>query len=201
MPYPQPLPDSAPLHLFQAWFMAAIEAGVAMPEAMALATATPDGRPSVRMVLLKGYTDSGDLRFFTNYESRKAAELDSNPRASLLFWWGGLERQVRVEGRVYRVSAAESDQYFASRPRLSQLGAHASPQSRPIESYDALSARVDSLAASLGDAPVPRPPHWGGYAVEPDAWEFWIGHVGRLHERYTYARNTAGGWEFSMLAP
>lgn len=200
MTFPQPEPDSAPLALFQAWFAAATAAGVAMPEAMALATATPDARPSVRMVLLKGFTDSGDLRFFTNYESRKSGELDSNPRASLLFWWGDLERQVRIEGRVYRLSAAESDQYFSTRPRLSQLGALASPQSRPIESHDALVARVDAIAATLGDGPVPRPPHWGGYAVAPDSWEFWIGHVGRLHERYTYSR-TEAGWQLTLLAP
>lgn len=201
MPFLQPEPESAPLALFQAWFQAAIVAGVPMPEAMSLATATPDGAPSVRMVLFKGYTDSGDLRFFTNYESRKADELDRNPRAALLFWWGALERQVRVEGRVYRIGDAESDDYFASRPRLSQLGALASPQSRPIASLDVLHTRVDQLAASLGDSPVPRPLHWGGYAVEPARWEFWIGQIGRLHERFTYTRNPEGGWNYTMLAP
>lgn len=200
MPFTQPQPQSEPLALFEAWFQAAGESGVTMPEAMALATATADGRPSVRMVLLKGFTAEGHPRFFTNYESRKGQTLEHNPRAALLFWWGDLARQVRIEGPVRRVSPAASDEYFASRPRLSQLGAAVSPQSRPIAGHDGLLRQVDALAAALGDAPVPRPAHWGGYAVEPESWEFWIGHDGRLHERYQYTRH-GDAWDFALLAP
>jgi len=200
MPFTQPQPQSEPLALFEAWFQAAGESGVTMPEAMALATATADGRPSVRMVLLKGFTAEGHPRFFTNYESRKGQTLEHNPRAALLFWWGDLARQVRIEGPVRRVSPAASDEYFASRPRLSQLGAAVSPQSRPIAGHDGLLRQVDALAAALGDAPVPRPAHWGGYAVEPESWEFWIGHDGRLHERYQYTRR-GDAWDFALLAP
>ncbi|MBZ5708531.1 pyridoxamine 5'-phosphate oxidase [Nannocystis pusilla] len=196
----KPEPDLQPLALFQEWFAAAVASGMAMPEAMTLATATASGRPSARMVLFKGLDPAGRLRFFTNYDSRKAGELDDNPRAALLFWWPTLYVQVRVEGRVVRLPAAESDAYFASRPRLSQLGAVASPQSRPIMDFQQLLDRVSTLAHEIGDHPVPRPDNWGGYAVEPDAWEFWVGHDGRLHERFVYIREGAT-WAFKLLAP
>lgn len=200
MSFSQPQPGSDPLALFQGWFRAVEAAGVPMPEAMTLATATADGRPSARMVLLKGFTADGRPRFFTNYDSRKGRVLADNPRAALLFFWHGPNRQVRIEGPVQRLGPAESDAYFASRPRLSQLGSAVSPQSRPISGHDALLREVDALAAALGDAPVPRPAHWGGFAVEPETWEFWIGHDGRLHERYQYTRGAAG-WDFAELAP
>lgn len=200
MSFPQPQPGSDPLALFQGWFEAAAAAGVPMPEAMTLATATPDGRPSARMVLLKGFTADGHPRFFTNYDSRKGHILAENPRAALLFWWGAPARQVRVEGPVRRLSAAESDEYFASRPRLSQIGAVVSPQSRPIPDHDGLLRDAAALDAALAGAPVPRPDNWGGYAVEPESWEFWIGHDGRLHERYLYTR-AAAGWDCALLAP
>lgn len=200
MPVVLPAPDSRPIDLFQAWFAAAVDVGAPMPDAMTLATATPDGRPSARMVLLKGADEAG-LRFFTNYESRKADELDHNPRAALLFWWVALNVQVRIEGPITRLAPGESDAYFATRPRLSQLGAHASPQSRPIPHYGALLDRVDALERALAGAPVPRPPHWGGYLVVPALWEFWVGHEGRLHERFAYARREGGGWDFALLAP
>lgn len=196
----KPEPHLEPLALFQEWFASAAAAGTTMPEAMTLATATADGRPSARMVLLKGFDREGRLRFFTNYDSRKAGELDHNQRAALLFWWQSLYVQVRVEGPVRRLSPAESDAYFATRPRLSQLGAIASPQSRPIDDFQHLLDRVSQLAHEFGDGPVARPDNWGGYAVEPEAWEFWIGHDGRLHERFTYTRE-AGGWRFTLLAP
>ena len=197
----RPEPDSQPLELFQAWYAAVIAAGVPMPDAMTLATATADARPSARMVLLKGFEPDGRLRFFTNYDSRKGGELEQNPRAALLFWWQPLYLQVRVEGPVTRLLAVESDAYFATRPRLSQLGALASPQSRPIADHKRLLDRVDTLARELGDAPVPRPPHWGGYGLMPDAWEFWVGHDARLHERFAYRARDAGGWDFTLLAP
>lgn len=196
----KPEPDLQPLVLFQEWFAAAAATGMAMPEAMTLATASVDASPSARMVLFKGFDPFGRLRFFTNYDSRKGGELDSNPRAALLFWWPALYVQVRIEGRVVRLPPAESDAYFATRPRLSQLGALVSPQSRPIGDFQELLDRVSTLAHELGDAPVPRPDNWGGYAVEPDAWEFWVGHDGRLHERFTYTR-VGAGWHFALLAP
>ncbi|MDC0721742.1 pyridoxamine 5'-phosphate oxidase [Nannocystis bainbridge] len=196
----KPEPELQPLDLFQEWFAAAAKSGMAMPEAMTLATADEDGRPSARMVLLKGFDPAGRLRFFTNYDSRKAGELDRNPHASLLFWWPSLYVQVRVEGKVTRLPAAESDAYFASRPRLSQLGAVVSPQSRPIDDFQTLLDQVSHLAHELGEAPVPRPANWGGYAVAPESWEFWVGHDGRLHERFVY-RPAASGWSLTRLAP
>lgn len=200
MPVVLPTPDSSPLDLFQAWFSAAVEVGSPMPDAMTLATATPDSRPSARMVLLKGVGEEG-LTFFTNYESRKADELTRNPRAALLFWWPALNVQVRVEGWVNRIDPAASDAYFATRPRLSQLGAHASPQSRPIPHHSVLLERVDEFARRFEGMPVPRPPHWGGFRVAPELWEFWVGHEGRLHERFLYTRRPDGGWDFAILAP
>lgn len=189
-----------PLALVARWYDEARAAGVEQPEAMTLATATPDGRPSARMVLLKGIDRRG-LMFFTNYESRKGRELDANPRAALVLYWRELERQVRVTGAVTRLSAAESDAYFATRPRGSQLGAWASPQSRSLPDRAALERRFAALEAEHAGRPVPRPPHWGGFRVEPDEIELWEGRPNRLHDRVAYCRTADGRWERTRLAP
>jgi pyridoxamine 5'-phosphate oxidase len=191
--------SSDPLELVASWYRDAVAAGAAMPDAVALATATPDGRPSVRTVLYKGMS-GGAPAFYTNYTSRKARELDVNPRAALLFYWSALTRQIRVEGHVERLSAAESDAYFATRDRESQLGARASPQSQPIASREALERRFEAVEREFEGRPVPRPDTWGGYRLVPGMIEFWIGREHRLHDRYLYAR-TAGGWAFQRLAP
>jgi pyridoxamine 5'-phosphate oxidase len=181
-----------PLAIFRAWF----EEGAT--DTVALATATSAGAPSVRMVLLKGADDRGFV-FVTNYESRKGRELAENPRAALLFYWAELGRQVRVEGTVERVSDAESDAYFATRPRGAQLAANASRQSEPLASREALEARFAELDAAHPDH-VPRPPHWGGYRLVPDSYEFWQHRDNRLHDRLRYRRQ-AGSWQIERLAP
>jgi pyridoxamine 5'-phosphate oxidase len=188
-----------PFAQFRAWFADAEATGLKNVNAMTLATATRDGRPSARMVLLKEIDDRGFV-FYTNYESRKAAELDDNPRAALLFYWLALERQVRVEGTVERVTAAESDAYFAARPLESRIGAIASPQSRVIASREELEARVEAARTFAGEAPA-RPAHWGGYRVVPDELELWQGQPSRLHDRVRYRRDPAGGWIRERLAP
>jgi len=170
-----------------------------MPEAMALATATADGVPSVRMVLLKG-ADADGFTFFTNYESRKGGELEQNPRAALCFHWKELDRQVRVTGTVTRVSAAESLAYFESRPEGSRVGAWASRQSRPLTSRDELLARVDEIGARFAGGDVPLPPFWGGYRVRPERIEFWQGRPDRLHDRFAFDR-VPGGWTVVRLYP
>jgi pyridoxamine 5'-phosphate oxidase len=187
--------DAEPLAQFRAWFA---EAGavVRAPEAVALATATPDGRPSVRMVLLKQADEAG-LVFFTQTTSRKGRELAANPSAALLFHWDPLGRQVRIEGRVTAVVPAEADAYFASRPLGARLAALASPQSRPVSSRGALEARVEELAAS-GEPR--RPATWGGYRLAPEVWEFWQHRANRLHDRFRYKR-ARGGWVIERLGP
>lgn len=191
-------PDD-PLALFERWFEEALTSDPVDATAMTLATADAEGRPSARTVLLKGF-DTGGFRFYTNYDSRKAHDLDVNPYAALAFWWDRLERQVRIEGPVKRLPAEVSDEYFATRPRGSQIGALASPQSRPIGGREKLESAFRRLSERFGDEPVPRPPNWGGYAVVPEAIEFWQGRENRLHDRLRYTRE-GDGWERERLAP
>jgi pyridoxamine 5'-phosphate oxidase len=191
--------DPDPVVQFRAWFENVIEADLHEPNAMILATATRDGRPSARTVLLKGYDERGFV-FYTNYEGRKASDLEANPACALLFYWGELERQVRIEGRAVRLSGEESDAYFASRPRGSRLGAWASEQSQPVEDRSILEERVKALESEYEGREIPRPPFWGGYRVEPDTIEFWQGRENRLHDRLVYGR-IGGGWKMQRLQP
>ncbi|HEY0430595.1 MAG TPA: pyridoxamine 5'-phosphate oxidase [Pyrinomonadaceae bacterium] len=192
--------DPNPLNLFRGWLSDAKTAGIHLHEAMTLATATATGRPSARLVLLKQADERGFV-FFTNYHSRKARELDANPQAALVFYWPQLERQVRVEGKVARVSAAESDAYFKTRPRESQLGAAASPQSEVVASREVLEQRFRELEEFYEGREVERPEHWGGYRVSPERIEFWKGRPGRLHDRILYERQGDEDWTISRLAP
>jgi pyridoxamine 5'-phosphate oxidase len=191
--------DPDPIVQFHEWFEKVIDADLHEPNAMILATATDDGRPSARTVLLKGYDERGFV-FYTNYEGRKAGELEANPRCALLFYWGELERQVRIEGRASRLSGEESDAYFASRPRGSRLGAWASEQSMPVEDRSVLEERVRALEAEYEGREIPRPPFWGGYRVEPEVMEFWQGRESRLHDRLVY-RRSGGEWRIERLQP
>ncbi len=188
-----------PIATFRRWWQEAEESGLLLPESMSLATATPDASPSVRMVLLKGLDQEG-FRFFTNYESRKAQELDANPRAALGFHWSVLERQVRVEGRVARLSHEESNAYFQTRGRGSRIGAWASEQSRPIADRPALEAKVAEVEARFGTGEIPLPLHWGGYNLTPDRIEFWQGRADRLHDRLVYTRSEKD-WDVTRLQP
>jgi len=192
--------DRDPIILFREWFAAAIASGSRLPESMTLATATADGKPSGRVVLLKQVDHDGFV-FYTNYRSAKAKELDDNPQAALVFYWVGLDRQVRVEGRVTRVSAAESDEYFKTRPRESQLGALASPQSETIESREVLEQRLRALEEEYREKEVERPAHWGGYRLKAERIEFWENRPGRLHDRIAYDLQSDGLWTIKRLAP
>ena len=190
--------DADPFSQFGSWFDQALRSGIALPNAMTLATATKTGRPSARTVLLKGF-DARGFVFYSHYRSRKGRELEKNPRAMLLFRWEELERQVGIEGLVRQVSAAESDQYFASRPLGSRLSAIISPQSEVVASREALEARLEEAAKRWRDAP-PRPVAWGGYRLAPERFEFWQGRRDRLHDRLCY-RKAAGAWKIERLAP
>ena len=191
--------DPDPVRQFGAWFEEAAAAGMRVPEAMALATATRDGRPSVRMVLLKGFGGRG-FDFYSGYESRKGRELAENPRAALLFHWDALGRQVRVEGAVERLPAAESDAYFASRPRGNRLSALASRQSEVVAGREMLDQRVAELAAELRDTEPERPDWWGGYRLVPDSFELWQHRADRLHDRLRY-RRAGTAWTIVRLSP
>ncbi|MDQ4125965.1 MAG: pyridoxamine 5'-phosphate oxidase [Actinomycetota bacterium] len=191
--------DPDPVVQFGRWLEEALGEGLMLPNTMTLATATPDGRPSARMVLLKGFDHEGFV-FYTNYESRKSRELSMNPFAALVFYWARLERQVRVEGRVERVPAEESDAYFGSRPLESRLGAWASRQSTPLASRAELEDRVTQLEDQYSSGDVPRPPYWGGWIVRPESIELWQGRPNRLHDRFLYTRRD-GGWDRVRLYP
>jgi len=191
------LPD--PMAQFQRWFDAALGAGVPEPNAMHLSTVNADGRPDGRIVLIKAVSDAGFV-FYTNYESRKGQELLGQPFAALTFFWPELERQIRIGGRVEKVSDAESDSYFMSRPRGSQIGAWVSHQSRIIADRDVLETRQRDLEAQFADQPVPRPPYWGGFRLVPDSLEFWQGRPSRLHDRIRY-RKEENSWAIERLSP
>ena len=192
--------DRDPLTLFERWLHEAKAVGIHLAEAMTLATATSAGKPSARLVLLKGADERGFV-FYTNYRSMKARELDSNPHAALVFYWPQLERQVRVEGKVERTSAEESDAYFKTRPRESQIGALASPQSDVIASREALQEKADQIEKLYEDREIERPEHWGGYRLHAERIEFWKGRPGRLHDRILYERQADGSWSIRRLAP
>ena len=191
--------ESDPVAQFARWYGEAQATVKPLPDAVALATATPAGHPSLRMVLLKGF-DAHGFVFYTNSRSRKGRELARNPRASLLFYWGEFERQVRIDGRVEKLMARESEEYFATRPRGSQLSAWASPQSALVAGRGPLERRFAAFARKYPDA-VPRPPHWGGYRLVPEAFEFWQGREDRLHDRILYRRARGGRWRIERLAP
>jgi len=196
---PEATEDRDPIELFGDWYAAAEEVGIFLPEAVSLATATPEGRPSSRMVLLKQWDEKGFV-FFTNYESRKARELDENPHASLCAHWAVLERQVRIEGPVERISQEESFEYFTSRPRGSRIGAWASDQSRRLHNPDELRARVKARTDEFEGEDIPLPPFWGGYRLKPARMEFWQGKANRLHDRLVFIR-AEPGWTTERLYP
>jgi pyridoxamine 5'-phosphate oxidase len=191
--------DSDPLQQFERWLAEAIAAKVPEPNAMTLATVGSDLRPSTRIVLIKGLDARGPV-WFTNYQSRKGTEVAGNPYAALQFHWVEMERCVRIEGVVEKISAEESDAYFHSRPLDSRIGAWASPQSDVVASRSVLEAREAEFKAKFGDSP-PRPPHWGGYRLKPDTWQFWQGRRSRLHDRLRYTLQADGGWLRERLAP
>jgi pyridoxamine 5'-phosphate oxidase len=192
--------DRNPIDLFRRWFDEAIASGSRLPDAMTLATASKDGKPSARMVLLKQVDEEGFV-FFTNYRSSKGRELKENPQAALVFYWTQLDRQVRVEGSVERISRAESDDYFKTRPRESQLGAAASPQSEVIANRKVLEKSFRELDELYGGRAVDRPAHWGGYRLKPERIEFWQNRTGRLHDRILYELQADGSWAINRLAP
>lgn len=192
--------ESNPFLQFQHWFTQAMNAQVIEPNAMTLATITPEGRPAARIVLLKDFDERGFV-FYSNFQSRKGQEMAQTPAAALVFWWGELERQVRIEGSITLVSDSEADAYFQSRPRGSQLGAWVSSQSQVIENRTVLEDRLDRLDRDYRDSPIPRPPHWGGYRLVPSYFEFWQGRSNRLHDRLCYRQTTSDAWKVERLSP
>jgi pyridoxamine 5'-phosphate oxidase len=194
--------DESPIQQWHAWYIEAVEAELAEPNAMAVSTIDAEGMPDSRIVLVRGFDDDG-LTFFGNYNSAKGQQIDANPVASAVFPWIGLHRQVRVRGSIEMLPRHESDAYFASRPRDSQLGAWASPQSEVIEGRDVLNQRHTEFAEKFGGAEVPRPPHWGGWLLVPEVFEFWQGRPNRLHDRFRYSRSTIAStaWTIDRLAP
>jgi len=191
---------SDPLQQFGAWFAAALAADIRDVNAMSLATATPDGKPSVRIVLLKGFDERG-FAFFTNYDSEKGRQLEANPSAALVFYWVQLERQVRISGIVEKTSREDSAAYFHSRPVGSRLGAWASKQSEVVDARQVLDSRLTEMTERFENGDIPLPPHWGGYRVKPDKMEFWQGRPNRLHDRFRYLRRADGAWQIDRLAP
>ena len=192
--------DRNPIKQFGNWFTSALDAGIRDVNAMSLATASANGIPSVRIVLLKGFDQEGFV-FFTNYESEKGKQLDVNPYAALAFYWIELDRQIRISGKVERTSREESQTYFHSRPVGSQLSAWASRQSHVLDGRRVLDGRIAEMTERFGDKRIPLPPHWGGYRVKPDTIEFWQGRPNRLHDRFRYTRQADGGWLIERLAP
>lgn len=192
--------DPDPFRQFEKWFKEASAAHPDLPEAMTLATADRGGTPSARMVLMRGWDENGFV-FYTNYESRKAEELDENPSAALVFYWGELQRQVCIYGMASRVSWEESEAYFSTRLRGSQISAHASPQSRVISSRADLDKRYEELEKQFAGQQVPLPRNWGGYRLDPEKIEFWQGRANRLHDRLVYTRQPDGTWQLKRLAP
>jgi pyridoxamine 5'-phosphate oxidase len=192
--------DPDPFVTFAAWYHAAQESETYEPNGMTLATVGADGHPSARVVLLR-QIDARGFCFFTNYESRKGQEIEANPWVALLFWWGRLERQVRIEGQVERMTDAESDAYYHSRPKGSRLGAWVSAQSQIIPNRQLLEDQLAALEREYADKEPPRPPHWGGYRVVPNLFEFWQGGPHRLHDRLRYVRQEDGIWQIERLAP
>lgn len=191
---------SAPLEQFGAWFAAALAANIRDVNAMTLATAGADGKPSARIVLLKGFDERG-FAFFTNYESEKGRHLEANPFAALVFYWVELERQVRISGAVEKTSREDSAAYFHSRPIGSRLGAWASKQSEVVDARQVLDARLMEMTERYEKGDVPLPPHWGGYRLKPETYEFWQGRPNRLHDRFRYSRQANGTWLIDRLAP
>lgn len=193
-----PLPE--PFQKFYKWFTKAKKLIHIDPNAMTLATVGKDGKPAARMVLLKGYDLDGFV-FFTNYQSRKGRELMNNPNAALVLWWRELRRQIRIEGKIEKISSQDSERYFQTRPRGSQLGAWASRQSQKIENYEDLKQKFESLEEKYKDRDIPRPPHWGGFLLKPSDIEFWEGQKNRLHHRVKYSIEKDGNWRRYLLSP
>lgn len=191
--------DKSPFLQFEKWFKEAVDAHVNEPNAMTVATASKSGKPAARILLLRNFNENGFV-FYTNYDSRKGEEIDANPDCALLFFWPELERQVRIEGKLIKQTAAESDLYFNTRPRTSKLGAWTSPQSKVVKNRKELDELYEQMSQRFPSEDVPRPPHWGGYVLQPDSIEFWQGRPSRMHDRILYTLDN-GNWKIERLAP